>query len=311
MMPDDRLCVKRILPDGTAATVSLFHVSMEGLEKSLICRDEEDYDVMVKNIFLCAKRGNVIVVIYAVVSNHAHVAILATGLDCAQKYANSLKKVQSMWIRRKYGDIGILLGKEADISPVDTIDYARNVLAYIPRNALDNGALNIEQYKWTGYRAFFCKGKISSNTKQVSLLSTRECESIMHTGTDLSDVPWLMNDSGEIEPASACDWQYLETIYGHSQSFFLKKIGSVNTVEMVYRHEIEHRDKLSDSDFLTIANQYAREWFHMEMSQMTTRQKAKFLQYLDKKLNVSVPQVSRCMNMARETVAQILGRKKQ
>lgn len=309
MILDNRLYVARMLPDGTTASVRLFHISMEGLEKSLICRDEEDYDVMVKNIFLCAKRENVIVVIYGVVSNHAHIAVLATAYDCAQRYANALKKVQSMWIRRKYGDIGILLGKETDISEVETIDYARNVLAYIPRNALDNGAVNINQYKWTGFRAFFCGGQVSVHTAKVSHLSTRRCESIMHTGSDLSDVPWLLNDSGEIEPASACDWQYLEEIYGHNQSFFLRKIGSVNSAEMIYRQAIEHHKKFSDSEYLIVAGQYARDWFQTDISNMTTRQKVRFLQYLDKKLNLSVPQVSRCMNMDRKTVAKILGRK--
>lgn len=309
MNGDNRLLVTRTLPDGTCASVGLFHVSMQGLERHLICRDEEDYDVMVKNICLCAVRENIIVVAYGVVSNHAHIAVLAPSVDSVRKFANSVKKVQSMWIRRKYGDIGILLGKEADISTVDTIDYARNVLAYIPRNALDNGAANIEQYKWTSYRAYFCDGQVSTNTCKVSRLSTRECESVMHTGTDLSCVPWLLNDAGEIEPASVCDWQYLEAIYRHDQSFFLRKIGNVNSAEMIYNQAIEHHHRLSDSEYISVAEHYARDWFQTDIRCMTTRQKVRLLQYLDKKISLSVPQVARCMNLDRMTVYQILGRK--
>lgn len=309
MIMDNRLQSVRILPDGTSSIVSLFHISLEGLEKHLICRDEEDYDAMVKNIFLCSKRENVIVVIYAVVSNHAHIAVLASDLNSAKSYADALKKVQSMWVRRKYGDIAILNGRKVDVSPVTTMDYARNVLAYIPRNALDNCAKNIESYKWTGYRAFFRNGEISCHTTKVSQLSTRQCEAVMHTGTDLSDVPWLLNDCGEIEPASACDWKYLENIFLNDQSFFLRKIGSVNTSEIEYRQSVEKYRKLSDSEFLSLVENCSIQWFQTDVHSMNTSQKVKLIHYLSRKIFLSVPQVSRCLSIERTTVAKVLGRK--
>ena len=45
----------------------------------VLCRDDDDYDVMVKYIFICARRKNVIVVIYIAMSNHGHATILASS----------------------------------------------------------------------------------------------------------------------------------------------------------------------------------------------------------------------------------------
>lgn len=83
--------VQRILPDGQAANVRPYHISYEGLEKCIICRDDEDCDTLVKCIAVCAHRKNVIVIIYAVVSNHAHIAVLARSVQAAEAYAAETK----------------------------------------------------------------------------------------------------------------------------------------------------------------------------------------------------------------------------
>ena len=76
--------IVREMPDGSARRVYPFHISLEGLEKAIICRDDQDYDVLVKYIFLCALSKNVRVVTYVVVSNHLHVIVLAEDLEQAK-----------------------------------------------------------------------------------------------------------------------------------------------------------------------------------------------------------------------------------
>ena len=68
----------RTMPDGTVRQVHPFHVCVRGLEMEVLCRDSEDYDAMVKVICVAARRHNILVIIYCVVSNHCHVAVLAT-----------------------------------------------------------------------------------------------------------------------------------------------------------------------------------------------------------------------------------------
>ena len=316
---DSRLLVNRMLPDGRTCVVQPYHVSLEGLESATICREDEDYDIMVKNIFLCARRNDVIVIIYAVVSNHAHIAVLASSFGNVWNFANNLKKVQSMWLRKKYGDRNILKRKDAYISAIDTVSYARNVLAYIPRNALDNGATNISEYKWTGYRAMFCNGNsLKKENDTLALheqriiavrdLSTRMVERFLHTGDDLRNVPWLLNGNGEIIPASACDWQYLEMIFNHNQAFFMRLIGSVNTSEMTYISSANSIRRLTDQEFLKRANEYSLSWYKMDSKDLPLNMKVRFLEYLGKKMRLSIAQVARCLQMERELVARCLGK---
>ena len=308
---DNRIIVQRILPSGRPAWVRPFHISLEGLESATICRDEEDYDAMVKHIFTCARRNDVLVVIYAVVSNHSHEVVLAAGKEEAEKFANDLKKVHSMWIRRKYGEYGILRRVGADISPIETITHARNALAYVPRNAMDNGAKNIAGYKWTGYRAMFCEGKAPEGLIPVSSLTTRASEKLLHTGDDVSRMSWLLNVRGEIEPASACDWRYLEMIFNHDPSFFMRKIGDVNVTQMKYDLKAAGKYKMTDAEFLKTAEEYAMAWYKEHLFEMSHDTKARFLQYLGKKVRLTIPQVARCMQMDRDVVSVLLERKRK
>ena len=49
----DRSVVRK-LPDGRTRNVEPYHVCLKGLETAVLCRDEEDYDVMVKVLAVCA-----------------------------------------------------------------------------------------------------------------------------------------------------------------------------------------------------------------------------------------------------------------
>ena len=75
-----------MLPDGSVRKVYPYHVSLEGMAQLVLCRDDEDYDVMVKSLFVCARRKNVIVVIYIAMSNHGHATILAACQEDADAF---------------------------------------------------------------------------------------------------------------------------------------------------------------------------------------------------------------------------------
>ena len=71
------------LPDGTICRVYPFHICMEGLKNTLLCRDDEDYDVLQKTIHVCCHVNNVIVVEEIEMSTHCHVAVLAENQAAA------------------------------------------------------------------------------------------------------------------------------------------------------------------------------------------------------------------------------------
>ena len=283
-----------------------FHVCLKGLEKKILFRDDEDYDVFVKMIFVCAHRLGLDIIIYGVVSNHGHVCLLACSIEEAELFGRRLKMMYSHYYHNKYRETSIL--KRVEVSAIAITDdrYLRNVLAYIPRNALDNGAPNVEQYRWTGYRGMFCGGKVKEPAIRVRDLTRREKERIMHTGDNLSEVPWLLDDKGGIEPASCCNWRFLEKAFHNDQAFFLRMLGSVNSSEMREKLVDAPRMMKTDSEFLKTATDICWQWFQKNPGELPMDKKARIIPILNRMVRTTVSQLARTFEIEREKVEYFL-----
>ena len=301
----------RELPDGTITRVFPFHVSLEGLESKVLCREEADYDAFVKIICLCARRKNVILVIYAVVSNHSHCIVLASDQVSVDAFVDEIKKMFSMYFCRKYQDSAVLRRNDAKAIFLDSDSYVRNAIAYVIRNALDNGARSVQEYKWSGFRAAFCDGKVERGKKvrTVISLTKRERREIMHTGETIGDVRWLINDENELEPVSFCDWNYVENAFRNEQSFFLRLIGGVNTAEMNSKLVSGPRVIRTDGELLLSVNEIAQRWFSADVSELPMEKKARLLAYVSHSFRTTPAQLARIFEMKVDIVAQYLGRK--
>ena len=271
----------------------------------VLCRDDDDYDAMVKIICVSARRHHVIVIIYGVVSNHSHVAVLASKQEDVDQYACDLKKVYSMWFHRRYGERRVLHGVDVKCLPLDTDWHVRNVLAYIPRNALDNGC-NVHDYLWSGFRAMFKR----ENTvgRPVRLMSKRERKAVMHTGDSLKDVPWMVDEDGRLVPGSFCDTTYLEQAFEQDQAFFLKTVGGLNAAQMQYVLEEKPYTFERDEDFFKLAQETCLRWFNTPISQLSQDMKVRIIPYLYRTNRTSVPQLARVMSLPREQITRMLGK---
>ncbi|MCR5326610.1 MAG: hypothetical protein K6E37_07690 [Bacteroidales bacterium] len=299
-----RIEANRRMPDGSVRIVVPFHICLKGLECAVLCRDDEDYDALVKIIFLSARACNVIVVIYIVLSNHYHVSVLAVSEESADACGLEIKRRYSMWVNHKYGERGILLRAQSSALPLNDRWHIRNALAYIPRNALDNGC-NIDTYQWSGYRAMF-RSDGPENFRPVSGLTRREAKAIFHTGDILDGVPWLIDGQNALVPRSACDYEYLEQAFEHDQAFFLKTIGSLNLAETRYAIEEKPFNMLPDSELLKAVNDESRKWFGMDIGAMSLMKKYRLLPYVYRTYRTSVAQLARVFSISREQISQLL-----
>ena len=298
--------VSKILPDGTVSSVFPFHLSFEGLEKAIICRDDGDCDTLVKCIFVCSKRKNVIVIIYAVVSNHAHVAVLARTFTEAKAFGEEVKRTYSQLFRKKYGESKVLRGTDANVQSIDTDWYLRNVLAYIPRNAYDNGAESLMDYKWTGFRAFFRTVPDNGRLRPVAKLTRREWRDIMHTGDNLSNVPWKLNSDDELEPGSVCDIHYLEKAFGNDEAFFYRCVGSVNVPEMTLKLVVSPRKMKTDEEFYKEIEDVSMRWFMAGVSSLPLSKKVRLIPYIYHTMKTTIPQMARCFGISRDDIRRLL-----
>lgn len=297
--------VSRYLPDGSFSIVMPFHICLKGLEDAVLCRDDEDYDMFVKIIFLASWSKNVIVVIYSVLSNHFHASVLAASQEDADACGEEIKRRYSMWLSRKYLEKNTLCGARASALIIKDKWHLRNTLAYIPRNALDNGQ-NVDTYKWSGYRGMFCR-KQPEGLRPVSSLSRREVRIIFHSGDKLDRVPWELNELNEIEPVSACDHAYLEQAFGYDQAFFMKTIGSLNIAEIRYSVEEQPFNMTPDTEFRKIIDDVSVKWYGKNLSGIPLGKKYGLLPYVYRTSKTTVSQLARVFALDRETVRAVIG----
>lgn len=296
--------VTRRLPDGRIAKVWPFHVSLEGMECVVLCRNDCDYDAMIKTIFVSARRKNVIVIIYAVVSNHCHVAILARSQNDADSFAQEIKRMYSMYFSRKYGERNSMQKVDVKAIYLDTDWYVRNALAYIPRNALDNGC-DVTNYKWSGYSAMFCQTR-PRYANAVASLTKRESRRIFRTNDKLTDVEWKIDENERLIPYYCCDRTYLESAFNNDQAFFLRLIGSVNSSQMKESLVNAPRQFLADSDFLVEVSEIAKRWFGNDISKLTQEQKAKVIPYIRRIRKTTISQLARVFGLPRDRIVEMI-----
>ena len=294
----------RELPDGRCVRVFPFHISLEGKETRILCREDEDYDVFVKIIAVCAERKGVILVAYGVVSNHGHSVVLADTKRSADAFGEEIKKMYSMFFRKKYGDEKVMKGMDVNAQWLDSDWYLKNAVAYDIRNALDNCALSLEDYPWTSYRAYFRCDRPAG--KKVSELKKNEKRRLMHTEDDLSSVPWLLDSSGRLIPSSICDTEYVEKAFEGNPSLFLQKVAGVNMAELSRRLDENPRSFRKDEEVLRNVNDISRRWFQCTVHDLPYEKKARLATYYFRCNRTSVPQMSRVFELSREEMAFML-----
>ena len=302
----ERICF-RTLPDGSVRKVFPYHISLEGMAQLVLCRDDDDYDVMVKYIFICARRKNVIVVIYIAMSNHGHATILASSQADADAFKEEWLRMYSQYFSRKYRQRKILRHTSAAALYLDSDWYLRNTLAYVPKNALD-ALSRVEDYRWSGYRGMFCQGKAPNGIRKAWTMTRREKEACFHTHDSMDGVPWLVNSAGELEPASACDHGYLESAFGNDQAFFLKTIGTVNMAEMQQKLIDNPRQRQNDTEMLKTIDSLSNAWFKCGILNLPREKKARLIPYVDRTFRTSIAQLARCFGVDPDTGSRMVGK---
>jgi len=293
------------LPDGRICQVSAFHISLEGLETCILCRDDDDYDAFVKRICVCSLTRNVIVVTYIVMSNHIHAVILAESIIEAKAFAEELKRECSQYFSSRYSERKVLLNTSTNVQYLDTDWYLRNALAYDARNALD-ACSSIDTYEWSGHRAMFGNSRKTLESKPVALLSRRQKTFVMHTREDLSSVKWRVDEQNRLIPSTFCCCKYLEDAFLNDQAFYLKTIGTVNMAEMEFKLVDGPKTMLNDTEFLKIAEDVSQRFYSSPIAVLPVPKRMKLVSYISRIQKTSVAQLARTFTMEQTTIRNIL-----
>lgn len=297
-----------VLPDGSLAHVTPYHFCTKGEESKILFRDSEDFRVAHNFIPICAHRANVTVAADCVLGSHVHCGILARNYADAVKFSNSYKISTSMFLVSKYGSEHGCSFREIESKPlpVDSFRYFRNMVCYILKNALDMGEA-VDAYCWSSFRSLFRNGRIPVTTTAVKNLKYREARACLKSRIAFDKVPWLLNSSGVIEPASYCDWKYVERLFRNDQSFFLKCLGMTDNAQMDQLLVINPTAFLSCEELLKEIEQRSHQRYGKPVLDLTVAQKIPLIKSVFFSFRTSKSQLARCFGLKKEEVARILG----
>lgn len=286
---------------------NFYHVCTDGLEQVTLLKDEEDFKTAWNYLALSAWRAGVSVVAFILMSNHVHELLACREAEQADRTIKLYKKLISTFLKRKYGTSRILHRTEDCIATIDTIQYLKNCIAYILRNAVCAKICpRPEDYRWSSYACIFSDRKKTAS-RPVSGLTFTEKRRLLKTGMDLSDCPLRIDEAGLITLDSFVRSDLVEKAYRHSGKSFLYYLGCCNDAKMEYELACQPLMHVSDQDMYETIRKHVANRFHgKELSELSSSEKCSILKSVFFSNRTSIPQLSRIMGLPRQLIQRIL-----
>ena len=123
----------------------------------------------------------------------------------------------------------------------------------------------------------------------------------------MNGVPWQIDGKNRLVPRSICDFSYLEQAFENDPAFFLKTIGGQNAAEMRQKLVDASRKKLTDNEFLMIAEETSHRWFSLSVRQLSRDRKIRLIVYLNRTNKTTVSQLARTFQLERKDISRMIG----
>jgi hypothetical protein len=146
------------------------------------------------------------------------------------------------------------------------------------------------------------RGHQRTRGRKVAEMTKREREAVLHTGTILKEVGWVVGEDGCLVPGSFCDKDYLEQAFGGSQAFFLKTIGNLNPAEMGSKLVDMPRKRVTDGELLKAVEELSMRWFECGLADISLERKMRLLAYVFRTRKTTASQLARVLGLEREVV---------
>lgn len=282
-----------------------YHVCTDGQESPLLMRDAEDYQIARTYLAIAAWKVGVELVVYCIMSNHVHALIICNDRKYAELFIKTFKKAFAMYMQKKYGIKKTLHGIPDSITLIDSIQYLRNCIAYILRNAICAKVCSrIEDYPWCSYSCYFSKRELG---RHISSLGARERRVRYKTREDLSQSPFHIDGNGDIQDSSFVRYDIVEKAFQNSGRFFLLALGTCNDAKMEYEMACKPLMKVNDTDIASVVEELARTRFGgKNLAELSTRDKCSMIKKLYFNNKTSIPQLSRVLGLPRNLISKIL-----
>lgn len=286
-----------------------YHICTDGLEQVVLLRDEDDYKVAWNYLALSAWKTGAQVAAFTLMSNHIHELVACRDVEQASKTIRLFKKLLSQYLKKRYGMSKTLHETKDCISHIDDVQYLKNCIAYIHRNAVSAKiCAKLEDYRWSSYSCFFSPKKQNCSFAVSELGYTRK-RKLLKTAFDLSECPLKIDSEGLITLESFVCVDIVEKAYMHSGKSFLYYLGCCNDSKLEYELACRPLMHISDHDlYETVTNYVAKRFHNKDLSELTAADKCSMLKSIFFSNKTSIPQLSRILGLPRNLVHRILSK---
>ena len=287
---------------------NFYHICTEGLEQVVLLKDEEDYRVAWNYLALSAWRTDVVIVAFVLMSNHIHELLACRDRAQAEKCIKLFKQLLSTYLRNKYAFRKIMHCSDDSICLIDSIQYLRNCIAYIFRNPVSAKlCTRPEEYRWSSYHYSFQEDCTTGLGIAVSALGFTSKRKLLHTGMDLCECHYRLDDTGCISLKSLLRGDIVARAFRYSGKSLLYHLGCCNDARMEYELVYRPLMTVTDVDMYDIVTKYISNRFPARsVSELTTSEKCSILKQVFFVGRTNVPQLSRIFGLPRELIRKIL-----
>lgn len=283
-----------------------YHICTDGQESPVLMKETEDYKIALIYLAIAAWKPGVQILAYCIMSNHIHVLITCENRKQAEQFIRMFKKAFAMYLKNKYKVAKVFNGIADSISLIDSIQYLRNCIAYILRNAVCAKVCSrIEDYPWSSYSCYF--NKKTRSGRHISSLGTRAIRALFRTRENLSVSPFYIDENCCILDWSFIRYDLVEKTFNNSGRFFLLALGTCNDAKMEYEMACKPLIKVNDTEIANLAEEVARTKFNgRSLAELSAKDRCSMIKKLFFNNKSSIPQLSRVLGLPRSLISQIL-----
>lgn len=268
-----------------------FHLHTPSKEDGVIFKTAQERSRAIVFIALSAEENGVVVLAYALMSNHFHF-ILRGSEPCCQAFYQGFRLRLGNYFSR-HGRPGENGCPRTEITPITTLKQFRNEVVYVIRNPfVVRRDINPLAYPWTTGFLYFNPLLRFVHPVPVETLYIRQQRELL-SSKDLRIPKGLSTVDGDVYPASFVNYRLVESLFLDARQFTMAMFKNVEAqVETALR--LGERPSLTDEDLLPVAMRLCEELSGQNtLSALTEAQKNDLARRLKYDYHASNKQVAR------------------
>lgn len=268
----------------------IFHLYSSPIDSQIIITNAFSRDLSITYMAVAAHETDVVVLAYAVMSNHFHFILKGSHEQCQAFFAR-FRNLLDVYLSRTE-KITLFKTAVAGRTEITSLKQFRNEVAYVLRNPyVARTDINPILCEWTSAPLYF-NPKLEQKGKPFAELTTREKRVIFRSENLSVPDDWRIVDS-HVNPASFVDYRLVESLFAHARQYINTLLKNVEAqVEIAISHN--EAPVIPDEELLPKVLKLCHELFHQEGTRaLQDYQKKQLAREIRNRYHASVSQLTR------------------